>query len=312
MQIYGKTLENLKNRAIYRGISSLGDCGINPLRAGIILQLQAIGVIRSQQQQESNVVKALITEIQGENIQIRRRKPFDPSKRLKDVKIKMMYLKWYIKDTEEQGGYYDSYKYARRRRAEDIREKEKIAKHKDELSEYWEKMVEEMKQIPQKEWAPFRTGLYSGNNCRRLIEPLDIAEYYNAGKKDYLKHGRAEHYILLEKWVNKDKPAMEPRSKACSRTEDSCFWAHVEEAMISCEGLKDGTSSTENRKSATQNLLQFERYMKGSIENLAVSPEIFLGQNSFMKLWREYEKLTGASYNSWLTDFMRNGYRSYA
>lgn len=49
MQInYELVLESLKKNAICQGISKLGNSAVNPLRVGLTLQLEAIGVIKTQ------------------------------------------------------------------------------------------------------------------------------------------------------------------------------------------------------------------------------------------------------------------------
>ena len=45
---YGLVLDNLKKNTILKGTSELGDSALNPLRVGLTLQLEAIGVIKPQ------------------------------------------------------------------------------------------------------------------------------------------------------------------------------------------------------------------------------------------------------------------------
>ncbi|KAK3227529.1 hypothetical protein Dsin_007391 [Dipteronia sinensis] len=92
-------------------------------------------------------------------------------------------------------------------------------------------------------------------------------------------------------------------------TEDSCFWAHVEEALSLCKSLRNGKEGESTR----ENLVKFEEYVTEHIKNYAVSPEIFLTGSSFMQWWREYEEIMGTNYNSELNDFMKNSiYHRYA
>jgi hypothetical protein len=128
-------------------------------------------------------------------------------------------------------------------------------------------MVDEVEKKPQRKGAPFTTRwLYAGTNYRRMVEPLDIAEYYRDGKTDYMAKGRSKHYTLLEKWLSEDeKPASRPNNPKKQNlkgglTEDSCFWAYVEEALISVNVLSNGQSSNDMDKHK-RSLIVFEDYV---------------------------------------------------
>ncbi|KAI3452387.1 hypothetical protein Pfo_009052 [Paulownia fortunei] len=244
-----------------------------------------------------------------------KRNVFDPNKKLAERKLDMTYLEWYKILSKDQGGYYDSYKNKQSGSREQIRTRQEIIKRQRILTQYWKRMVSEVEKMPQKEGASFRMRwLYGGTNYRRLIEPLDIADYCKKGHKDYVTRGRSQHYVLLEKWFNDARPVegAKERNKACSLTEDSCFWAYVEEAIISCKVLKDGQSSSEDKRLSMDNLIGFDRYVMNLIENFAVSPEIFLPESSFMQWWEECRVIIGNLDNSPLADFMRNGYQNYS
>ena len=109
-----------------------------------------------------------------------------------------------------------------------------------------------------------------------MSEPLNIAEYYNKGLKDYINQGRSKHYKQLEQWLKEtEKPASNPsqlkkQNVASSLTEDSYFWAHVEEARISCKLLSSRESSTGGRELSNHNLIEFENYVLSLMKNYAV------------------------------------------
>lgn len=311
LNYYGAIVENLKTRLILRRSSLLGVSAPDSLRAGIILQLEAIGDKRIQQQQQHNMdIADLIKKLEDREkiCMVNKRKALNPSRKLNEIKIKMAYLEWYKKTCKAKKiGYYDSYKnllstYDR-----------EVTKHKKFLTKYWEDMVEEAEKKPYKEGSYIRlTWLFAGTNYRRMIEPLHIAEYYRvSGKRNYETLGRSKHYILLEKWQieNAKKPISAPTNKkkqnvAGNLTEDSCFWAKVEEALISCELLKDATSSIMDKQVSRDYLVNFEAYVMDQIKNYAVSPEIFLAESSFIKWWRGFQDIAS---NPLLIDFMRNG-----
>ncbi|CAN4081899.1 unnamed protein product [Withania somnifera] len=309
---YGHVLEQLKNKSICRGISELPDSISNPLQVGTYLVLEATGVGKLQENVNlsslaMNIAKR--TEVQAKH----KLKLFDPSK-ISIIKKSMTYLEWYMKNSLEEAGYYDVYKTRRSRSRDEIESTENLIKHQRFLKLFWKRIVTEVENLPWKEWRTRRKHLlFAATNYRRMVEPLDIAEYYGRGKKDYVSHGRSEHYKLMEKWLtDHENIYTHQRSQASSLTVDSCFWAYVEEAVISCEVLKDGESSPQDQESARENLIKFEQYVMDQINNFLVSPEIFLPQSSFMLWWKEYSSVVGNSYTSPLSNFMKDDLRRYA
>ncbi|KAK3028020.1 hypothetical protein RJ639_040019 [Escallonia herrerae] len=277
---YGGVLKSLKSKAILRKIGKQSEV-INPNRSGITLLLQAIGVIETQEN------------------------AFDPNKNFSDRKVNMAYIEWYMKVSAKNGGYYDCYKNARSRGREELLNKEKIVRDQRILTQHWIKTVEDIERKSQKEGASIQTSFkYAGTTYRRMVEPLDIAEYYNCGKTNYLKEGRSEHYKVLEQWLKDDK--VSEKKRAVGMTEDSCFWAHVEEANISCGVLKDGETSPRDKERSLEKLVEFENYLMSSIEKYSVSTEVFSEGSTFMKWWQDYITIRGNSYESKLTSFMKN------
>ena len=142
-----------------------------------------------------------------------------------------------------------------------------------------------------------------------MVEPLAIAQYYRDGGKEYMTQNRSKHFVQLEEWLNEEtKKATSDLSSTSKKnveallTFDSCFWAHVEEALLSCKELKVVREKEETLKK----LVIFEEYVYGLVKNYAVSPEIFLAQSSYMRWWNKYQAIKGTSYNSTLTSFMND------
>ncbi|XP_050282329.1 senescence-associated carboxylesterase 101-like [Quercus robur] len=313
---YGTFVKDLNRKVICKDTTdheSLIDWTTTPLRAGIITQLAAIGLVQSQQQENIVITK---TEQGVKKMAFLNQQAFDPTRGLNDIKVYMAYLEQYKKvSKDERVGYYDRYK--NKLDTSDI----KVEEHMRRLTYYWEDMVDQAEKRPQTVGASLRTrSLFGGTNYRRMIEPLDIADYYKAGKQDYINQGRSKHYIILEQLLKEtEKPSSGPnklkkQNVASSLTEDSCFWAHVEEARISCQLLSSGESSDEKKDSAKKELIEFEKYVFDLMKNYAVSSEIFLPGSSFMKWWGEYREITGASYSSRLTNLLKNenNYEAYA
>ncbi|KAG5238689.1 senescence-associated carboxylesterase [Salix suchowensis] len=313
---YSKIVKHLKSRLIMKENTQLGQPVTPPLRPGMVLQLKAIGFEITAQEQNSSI-NDLVSELERhENQKAQQMKAIDQNEKLNKIKVKMAYLEWYKKDCKAKGiGYYDSYKNLY------FSSDEEVTKIKKVLFNYWKKLVEDSERKPQKEGAYMRERwLFAGTNYRRMVEPLDIAQYYRqTGKRENKTYERSIHYILLEKWQKEqtEKLAGPPNEKkkqsvAGILTEDSCFWVNVEEALVSCKLLKDETCSTSEKLSARGLLNKFEQYVMDQINNYAVSPEIFLEKSSFMIWWKHFQEITETSHKSPLSDFMKKRrYRQY-
>lgn len=248
-------------------------------------------------QQQNIDINALATKLERlENkFMYQKKVKFDPSKKLNVMKIEMAQLEWYKKHCKSQGiGYYDCFK-----KSNSTPDRDAIQCQR-KLRNYWSDMVEEAEMKPQTEAAAFRTRwLFAGTNYRRMVEPLDIGEYYANGDKDYEAKGRSKHYVVLEKWLEEDKKEKGDSNGKTRRnvelilTIDSCFWAKVEEALLLCEQLE----------SFKEKLLEFENYVYGSLKRFEVSPEIFLKESSYMSWWNKYKGIAG---NAGLVSFMSN------
>ncbi|XP_010660963.1 senescence-associated carboxylesterase 101 isoform X1 [Vitis vinifera] len=310
---YGEILRNLKERAICKGLQQVGERFADPFTAGIIMDLEIIGFDQTKLLQHNIDIETVISTMEEEaRNPTKKNKAFD-AKILNHKKKDMAGLEWYKKKSKDLNkGYYDCFKNQGSKR--DI----KIEQYGGHLTLYWKDMVAQVQRKPQKEGATFRTRwLYAGTVYRRMVEPLDIAAFYVEGGTDYMKNERSLHYKLLQQWYEEDvkppsKDKLDSKKQKVSGilTEDSCFWAHVEEAILSCELLKSENCTLEQEKSSWDNLVKFEEYVMEQINNYAVSPEIFLGESSFMKWWGLYEGYIYArsnSHRSPLISFMKNG-----
>ncbi|XP_062018527.1 senescence-associated carboxylesterase 101-like [Rosa rugosa] len=309
---YGKILGDLKCKALCNVLKST-EAERDSLQASLITQLQAIEIL--SQKQPSTEIHNLIQRMKKHEatllIQMKKNSNLESHEDLNEMKLLMAFLEWYKKEgIRRKTGDYDTYK-----NQWDPTDKKNV-EYKEKLMNYWEDIVTEVENRPQIEGAHFRVRfLYAGTTYRRLLEPLHIAEYYKDGGKNYqTEEGkRPKHFILLEEWLKKVvKPKATPsKSKkenaGSNLNEDSCFWAYVEEALISCNTLKDEESSSEERESSLQKLKEFEGYVLDSLKNYAVNPEIFLEQSSFMQWWNKYQVIMGSYYSSSLTKLMKNG-----
>ncbi|CAK8533679.1 unnamed protein product [Lathyrus sativus] len=285
------------------------------LHACISLQMLTLGLNPHMQQQQEIDIFTLVKKMEDleKKFIFEKRDKFDSSKKLSLMKKDMVDLEWYKKKSKNRNlGYYDSYK-----RMEFTCDQDVVLSHKS-LTFYWNEMVEKSLMKPQKEEASLRTRwLYGGTTYRRMVEPLDIAKYYGKGGKDYVAKARSSHHKQLENWLVEEATTQSTTSDSQNVTRDdvesiltldSCFWAYVEEALISCKQLRDVKSSVNEKEDATRKLIEFEKYVYGLLMEYAVSPEIFLSESSYMKWWNEYKEIKGTSYSSKLTCFMSNAH----
>ncbi|XP_061369758.1 senescence-associated carboxylesterase 101-like isoform X2 [Gastrolobium bilobum] len=270
------------------------------LLASIILQLSALGLAPAMQPQELKEYAAKM-EKEEEKIKEMRRNLFDPYVNLNVIKIDMVQLEWYKKRAKEDGiGYYDKYK---RRLPND--QDGNVEKFKDNLTDYWLKMAEVAEIKSKKEGSYFRAcWLGAGTTYRRMVEPLAIAQYYRVeGNKNYVTKKRPKHFKLLEDWkATSDSTTTSKKNMEDILSKDSCFWAYVEEALLSCKELKVAKEDKEMLKK----LVEFEEYVYGQLKKYEVSPEIFLAESSYMRWWNEYKAIKGTSNNSELARFMND------
>ncbi|KAK5820381.1 senescence-associated carboxylesterase 101 [Gossypium arboreum] len=302
INVYSRIIEQLESMIVRKGISQVNEPILNSLRAGTTLQIEAIRI-----RNEQLLIKKL--EELEEICMFNKGKAFDPAKKLNVIKIKMAELEWYKKVAKaNETGYYDCYKKQLSRRDRDI------IKHKKFLTNYWKEVVAQNERKPQKQLVYLRSRwLYAGTTYRRMVEPLDIADYYRDGGSNYVTNGRSHHYIKLEQWLEEDEKQSRFRIDTKKQnvdvilTDDSCFWAHVEEARQWCKTLKTAdVGMISERLCLRQKLMEFEVYVMEQIKKYAVSSEIFLKGSSFMQWWKEYEMLIEPFHNSPLTDFIRN------
>lgn len=308
---YKSVIECLERRLTCKNHSAFSVPDADSFKAGITAQVAAIGLMQMQDR-DMDALWRKIVKPEQDTLE-RKNQANDPAVALNKMKLYLAYFEWYKNKCEDDGrgpGYYDSFKNKMAKRDH------KVVKFKTELEMYWEPVVEEAEKRPQRVGTPMRIRwLFAGTNYRRMVEPLHIAEYYKWGNRNYISQGRSKHFKLLEQWLdehqkqpkNSDPNKSKMKKIMFSVTEDSCFWAHVEEARISCRLLNTGGSNS----AEIEKLVEFEKYVMGLLKNYAVSPDIFLESSSYMQWWREYEdilgkQMMGASHNSELIRFMKD------
>ncbi|XP_047310342.1 protein EDS1L-like [Impatiens glandulifera] len=185
------------------------------------------------------------------------------------ISEKLNHIKDYQTESEARKvGYYDAFKLQNEERDFQVN----VARL--ELAGIWDEIIEMLKreELPdafesRKDWIEL------GTSFRRLVEPLDIANYYrhlmNEDTGPYLITGRPTRYKYTQRW----RENVEKEEKPCESSE-SCLWAEVEEMkMRPYEEIKNQIQSME------RNLLHW-------IDKGMIGRDVFLEQSTFSKWWK--------------------------
>ncbi|KAI3790566.1 hypothetical protein L2E82_03692 [Cichorium intybus] len=204
-------------------------------------------------------------------------------------------IEWYkasCDKSDDQLGYYDSFKL----RGPSKRDF-KVLMNINKLGEFWNSLIDmcEKNQLPHN-FHKRAKWVNASQFYKLLVEPLDIAEYYRNGehriKGHYLNGGRKRRYAVFDKWWQErerdrlnDTNGYSRRSKFASLTQDSCFWAKLEEAR---EWLENVRSEGDPRRLAElwAGIEKFENYARGLVERKEVSIDV-LARNSSYMVWME-------------------------
>ncbi|KAM7256752.1 hypothetical protein ACFE04_012493 [Oxalis oulophora] len=198
-------------------------------------------------------------------------------------------IEWYkaiCDECDDNLGYYDSFKRMTSRKHFTVN------MHRHKLAQFWDHVIHMMEtnQLPH-DFSKLGKWVNASQFYKLLVEPLDIADYYRRGnhreKGHYLKHGRERRYEIFDRWWQERHSSGEEyeRRNYASSTQDSSFWAKVEEAR---DWLDSVQKETDRMKAAWlwDKLDDFERYSRELINDKQVSKDVLL-KNSSYSLWVE-------------------------
>ncbi|WJX53749.1 Lipase-like pad4 [Trifolium repens] len=201
-------------------------------------------------------------------------------------------IEWYkswCDEQEDEKGYYDSFK-TRGASKRDMRVN--INRHK--LARFWNNVIDmlEKNELPH-DFDQRAKWVCASQFYKLLSEPLDIAEYYGKGmhitKGHYMEHGRERRYEIFDRWwknrIVTTGEENKERSKFASSTQDSCFWAKVEEARDWLNGMRS-ERDTNRLAMLWEKIENFEKYAIELIQNKEVSCDV-LAKNSSYSTWVE-------------------------
>ncbi|KAF8411737.1 hypothetical protein HHK36_004295 [Tetracentron sinense] len=198
-------------------------------------------------------------------------------------------IEWYKASCDDQMcSYYDSFKLRGASRRDS-----RVNMNRIKLAQFWDNVIHmlDTNQLPY-DFHHRAKWVMASHSYKLLVEPLDIAEYYrtamNRAKGHYLMHGRERRYEVFERWWRERKVPdndNKKRTKYAGLTQDSCFWARVEEAR---EWLENARNEKDAHKLAQlwENNQRFELYATRLVDSKEVSRDV-VAKNSSYGLWVE-------------------------
>ncbi|ONI14341.1 hypothetical protein PRUPE_4G276500 [Prunus persica] len=269
--------------------------------AGVALALQSLGI--SGQESASEPAK--------ECLKIARRLGRTPNLKCADLAVRLSRItpyraeiEWYkgsCDKSDEKLGYYDAFK---QRGTSKRGHKVNMNRHK--LAAFWNGVIEmlDKNELPH-DFHRRAKWVNASQFYILLVEPLEIAEYYRSNmhlvKGHYLKHGRERRFEIFDRWwrekrVNEEKNSK--RIKFAGLTQDSCFWAKVEEAR-ECVAHARSESDASKQALLWDSINKFEMYAARLVERKEVSEDVVAKNSSYQKLLEELTELRSAVHPFW-------------
>ncbi|KAF8018682.1 hypothetical protein BT93_H3548 [Corymbia citriodora subsp. variegata] len=284
---YGQYVERLTHHSLKRSFME-GDLSESSYEASLSMALNSLGTSR----------QVLIAPMARDCLKMARHVGRHPNLNAANLAIRLskitpyrVEIEWYkacCDKSIEQSGYYDSFKH----RGASKRES-KVNMNLFKLATFWDDVILmlDRKELPhdfhiRSKWVD------ASRFYMLLVEPLDIAEYYRSGmhfkKGHYISKGRVRRYKIFDQWWTErvvTKKLGNRRTRHASLTQDTCFWARVEEAKEWLDKIRR-ESDPANLASLWDRLNEFETYAMKKVEGLEVSADV-VAKNSSFSLWLE-------------------------
>jgi len=206
-------------------------------------------------------------------------------------------IEWYKAACDDYLGYYDSFQLKRSSKREF-----QVNINRKKLALFWDDVID----MIQKNQLPHdfhRRGKWVNASLfyKLLVEPLEISEYYRTGKHrtqgHYLVRGRERRFQIFDKWwqernVDEDKEAStkKKRTRFAGLTQDSCFWARVEEAK-ECAAAARRESNISKLVVLWNNMNKFDCYARELVERKEVSRDVLAEDSSYVLWVEEWKQL---------------------
>ncbi|XP_062007377.1 lipase-like PAD4 isoform X2 [Rosa rugosa] len=262
--------------------------------AGVALALQSSGI--SKQEPAARPAEDCLKKARGmRHMRTPSLNAANLAIRLSKVNPYRAQIEWYMAScdkSDEQLGYYFKQRGSSKR-------DHKVNMNRLLLAGFWNDVLRmlENNELPH-DFHKRPKWINTSQFYKLLVEPLDIAEYYRSGmhriKGHYLKHGRERRFEIFDRWWREREVDPEEntsmRSRFAGLTQDSCFWAKVEEAT---EWLANVRSESDARKLALlwENINKFERYATRLVDDKEVSKDVVAKNSSYSKWVEELREL---------------------
>ncbi|KAL2247080.1 UNVERIFIED_CONTAM: Lipase-like PAD4 [Sesamum indicum] len=257
--------------------------------SGIALALQSSNISSHQESVYGTAVNCLATARQlGWRRNLNTAKMAVSLSKINPFRAELEWYKTYCDRSEDLLGYYDSFK----RRGASKRDF-KVNMNRLRLGCFWDDLIDKLeKNQLAHDFHKLSKYVNASQFYKLLVEPLEIAEYYRTGmhreKGHYVEHGREKRFKIFDRWWGNRKVGDEeskPRSMYASLTQDSCFWAKVEEAR---DLIFNVTREPDPRRHLLplDKIQKFEQHANGMIERKEVAVDV-LAKNSSYNLFRE-------------------------
>ncbi|KAL1559552.1 Lipase-like pad4 [Salvia divinorum] len=270
--------------------SATTHCGSNS-EAGIAIALQTLGISSHQEANYSAATTCLATARRlGWPRSLNNAKMAVSLAKINPFRAE---LEWYKKYCDDQSGYYDSFKTRGASRREF-----KVNMNRLRLGRFWDQLIEKLENNQlTRDFHKLPKYVNASNFYKLLVEPLEIAEYYRMGKHrekgHYIEHGREKRFKIFDEWWGEKERGDEkstPRSKYAYLTQDSCFWARVEEAICLIYDVV-GETDAGRRGMLLDKIDKFEQYASGMVEKMEVSVDVLVKNSSYNLFRHEWRQL---------------------
>lgn len=169
-------------------------------------------------------------------------------------------------------GFYDAFKLQKYK--EDFNANVKRL----ELAGIWDEIIEMLKRYELPDgFEADRGWIELGTRYRRLVEPLDIANYYRHSKNEdtgsYLTRGRPKRYRYTQRWRE------HAAKMATDASGESVIWAELEE-------IRGKTGSREGFEEVRDRVLKLEEGVHKWVCGGDLNRDVFLEESTFVKWWK--------------------------
>ena len=209
-----------------------------------------------------------------ENRRLRNQAKIDDNKQ--KIKEELSKLRGYQEKGETlELGYYDAFKSQEEKADFDANVSRLV------LAGIWDEVIEMLRRSELPDEFENREELIElGTLYRRLVEPLDIANYYRNLKNEdtgtYMTRGRPKRYRYAQRWLE------HAEKKPSGWRSESCFWAEVEELC----SIKTGCNNGPLQDTKKQKIQQLQKRLIEWIHDGCLGKDVVLEGSTFVKWWK--------------------------